>query len=218
VSDKEFIKIYVKAIVGNQYNVPTKAVLRDRSEVDSYEFPPSCCIKPTQASGKVILRRNCEPIEKETIKSWFDINYYYISREANYKNLKPKVIVEPLIFNNPNVEDYKFFCFNGKVKLIQVDIDRRTNHKRAIYDTDWKQLQFSIAHPKAEQGIPRPNNLFDMINIAESLSQYFDLIRIDMYSDGNQCLIGEITNCHGNASEKFIPQEAEIEASRIIFN
>ena len=43
-------------------------------------------------------------------------NYYNRSREANYKMLKPKVIVEELIFNDENIKDYKFFCYNLKPK------------------------------------------------------------------------------------------------------
>src|SRR5688572_32797965 len=55
VSDKEFVKLYVKAVVGEQYNIPTLAVLRSVQDVDNYDFPASCCIKATHASGRVIL-------------------------------------------------------------------------------------------------------------------------------------------------------------------
>src|SRR5687768_2568562 len=88
VSDKEFVKLYVKAVVGDQYNVPTSGVIRSRDAVDTYDFPEQCCIKPTQASGPIILRRNGEPVDREKIKRWFDINYYRTGREANYKFLK----------------------------------------------------------------------------------------------------------------------------------
>lgn len=218
VSDKEFVKLFIKAVVGDQYNVPTIAVLRSVSEVDSFDFPSTCCIKPTHSSGQVIIRKNNEAIDKETIKKWFAINYYDIGREANYKTLHPKVIIEPLIFNDENINDYKFFCFNGKPKLIQVDTDRRQNHQRMIFDITWNPQNFSIAYPRSRQAIAKPNNLENMLLVVEILAKYFGFIRIDLYSDGQQCLIGEITNCHGNASEEFIPTTGEIEASRIIFN
>ena len=217
VSDKEFVKIFVKGVIGDQYNVPTIKILRAPDEIDSFNFPDACCIKPTQTSGVFILRKNGEELDKHRIKEWFSINYYEVSREANYKLLKPKVIVEPLIFNNHNVNDYKFFCFNGKPKLIQVDIDRRGNHQRQIFDTNWKKQEFSIAYPMATKEIAKPKNFEEMIFIVEALAKNFNFIRIDLYSDGNKCLVGEITNCHGNATESFIPKAGEAKASKLIF-
>ena len=46
-SDKELVKLFVKSIVGEKYNVPTLKILRNEADIDSYEFPTRCCIKPT---------------------------------------------------------------------------------------------------------------------------------------------------------------------------
>jgi len=218
VSDKEFVKLYVKAVVGEQYNVPTIDVIRSVGTVDDYVFPSDCCIKPTQASGDLIIRRNGDQIDRNRIKRWFNINYYRKHREANYKTLKPKVIIEPLIFNNSNIEDYKFFCFNGVPKLIQVDIDRYIDHKRMFFDASWNELDFSISYPKANKQHNKPNNFLEMLDVATRLSAGFGFIRVDLYSDGTSCLLGEITNCHGSATERFIPLLGERKASDIIFN
>ena len=50
------------------------------------------------------------------IKRWFSSNYYNRSREANYKLLKPKIIVEELLFNDENIKDYKFFVTKENLK------------------------------------------------------------------------------------------------------
>ena len=217
VSDKEFVKLYVKAVVGDQYNVPTIDVIRNVEVVDDYEFPSNCCIKPTQASSRVILRRNGEQIDRQVIKDWFNMNFYRLGREANYKTLIPKVIIEPLIFNNANVNDCKFFCLNGIVKLIQVDVDRYIDHKRMLFDVDWNPMDFSIDYPKANTILQKPNNFNEMLDIARRLSAGFGFVRIDQYSDGTNCLVGEITNCPNNASASFIPKYSEKIASDIIF-
>lgn len=218
VSDKEFVKIYVKAIVGDKYNVPTIDVIRSAADVSSYTFPSDCCIKPTHGSGIVILRRNNEPINEALIKSWFRINFYHIGREANYKTLLPKVIVEPLVFNDTNIEDYKFFCLNGVAKLVQVDVDRYIDHKRRIFDIDWNPQEFSMLYPKSDAILKKPDNFDEMLDVAQRLATGFGFVRVDLYSDGTSCLVGEITNCHGSASENFIPLSAEATASRIIFS
>lgn len=220
VTDKEFVKLYIKSTIGDQYNVPTIAILKNTHEIDSFNFPPNCCIKPTHASGLVILRKNSEEIDKERIKKWFSLNYYTISQERNYKHLKPKVIIEPLIFDSLNVEDYKVFCFNGKARFIQLDLNRYIDHRRAIFDLNWKLQDFTISYPKPETNtkIEKPKNLEEMIIIAENLSRNFGFVRVDLYSNGEKCLVGEITNCHGSADEKFIPKESEYLVSKRFFS
>jgi hypothetical protein len=217
VSDKEHVKQYVKAEIGDEYNVPTLAVLHGPEEVDGFEFPRDCCIKPTQASGQVILRRDGEPVDRERVKRWFSINYYYAGREWNYQRLKPKVIVEPLIFDSIDVEDFKFFCFNGEPRLIQVDIDRYVDHRRKFFDVAWNEQDFSILYPRSTAPFARPASLDTMLAVARQLSAPFSFVRIDLYSEGERVLVGEITNCSENAGGVFIPRAAEKQASELMF-
>jgi hypothetical protein len=217
VSDKEHVKQYVREIVGDEHNVPTLGVLRSPEDVDAFDFPARCCIKPTQASAQVILRTAGEPIDRERIKSWFGINYYYAGREINYRALKPKVIVEPLIFDSANVDDFKVFCWNGVPKFVQQDFDRHTYHTRKIFDTDWNEQDFSIIYPRSSAVAPRPATLPKMLEIARKLSAPFSFIRIDLYSDNQQVLVGEITNCSANAGGFFLPRSAEKKASEMMF-
>jgi hypothetical protein len=217
VSDKELVKLFVKAIAGDRHNVPTIRVLHSLEEVNNYQFPADCCIKPTHLSGKVLLRRDNRPIDFEEIQRWFNSSFYHVNREANYKTLKPKVIVEPLIFDSDNLSDYKIFCYQGKPKLIQVDVDRQLDHTRKIFDLDWNEMPFSLGYPLSQRQIEKPKNLDNMLGVAASLASYFNFVRVDLYSNGEECYVGEITNCHGNAGENFIPKTGELAASNMIF-
>lgn len=218
VSDKELVKLYVKAVVGEQYVVPTLAVLRSKQDIHRYEFPAQCCIKATHTSGCVILRRAGEPLDITRIERWFDINYYRSGREANYKHLVPKVIVEPLLFGDANVQDYKIFCVNGEPKLIQVDVDRYIRHQRKYFDVHWKEQDFSIKYPRADRIIPRPANLSEMLSVAAQLSERFWFVRIDLYSDDHQVFVGEITHCADGADGRFMPAAAEQRVSAHLFD
>lgn len=197
--------------------MPTLDVLTTKDAVDQYEFPADCCIKPTHTSGHVILRTDTQPVDTTKIKNWFDVNYYMNYREANYKTLRPKVIVEPLIFGTTNIEDYKIFCYQGIPKIIQVDFDRHTAHTRSFYDVNWSKKDFSTAYPKSEKNIAEPQNLEEMLSVAARLSAGFSLIRIDLYTNGTEIFVGELTNCSGNATDVVIPKHAEQEISLIIF-
>ena len=51
-------------------------------------------------------------INKKDIKvGSFKISILLIGK--NYLNLKPKIIIEPLLFDDDNIIDYKFFCYKG---------------------------------------------------------------------------------------------------------
>ena len=217
-SDKEYVKVYVKAIVGDKYNVETIKVLRSKTDVDNYEFPTRCCIKPTHASGRFIIRRNGENLPIEEIKQWLDINYYHDSQERNYKNLIPKIIVEPLVFDSENIEDFKFFCYFGKVKFIQIDLNRNSNHTRKFYTIDWNPLDFTINFPLSNREIKKPSCLKEMINVCEQLSSHFSLVRVDLYTNNSRFIVGEITHCAEGGVGRFMPRESEYTASKLLFS
>lgn len=217
-SDKHLVKIFIQSVVGNKYNVPTIQILNSIREIDSFYFPESCCIKPTHASGLYIIRRDNACLDLNEIKDWLEVDYHRVSRERNYKDLIPKIIVEPIIYNSSNIQDYKFFCSNGEPKFIQVDSDRLENHTRCFFDPSWNKLNFSISYPITEHDIARPNCLDEMLTVSKKIAGFFDYVRVDFYTDGTSCMIGEITHCPESSNGRFIPLESEIDASNLFFS
>jgi hypothetical protein len=216
VTDKELLKVFVRDTLGDAFNVPTTRILRQVGEVCADAFPDACVIKPTHASGEVIIRRNGEALDLDRIRRWFQLNYYRQSREPNYRFLQPKVIVEPIIFNAVDLIDYKVFCFNGEPRLIQVDANRHIRHCRRFFDLDWKPLHFGLVYEQGTIEVERPANLEAMVETAAKLSKGFSLIRVDLYSNGEQVLVGELTNCPSGANGIFYPEDGEATASRMI--
>jgi hypothetical protein len=216
VSDKALVKQYVKAKVGDAHNVTTIALLDTYDDALHFAYPADCVIKPTHLCGEVIFRRDSAPVDFQKVRSWLDANYYLKTREANSRHLRPRIIVEPYIFNQETVDDYKIFCFHGQPLIIQVDIDRHTHHTRNLYTADWELLPFTLGYPIGN-GLPRPDSLSHMIEVAAKLSDEFSLIRIDLYTNGQNVLVGEITNCHGGAQERFAPLEGDKMMARLLF-
>lgn len=217
VSDKELVKDYVARTVGAEHNVQTLAVLRSRDELEAYRFPDRCFVKPTHLSGQRILRLGGEEIDRSMIAGWFDMNQYPKSRQANYRDLAPKVIVEPIIFDDPDVWDYKFICWNGVPRLNYVISTRRTDKRGTLYDTEWQPLPYSIENRPSDEPIPRPANLDRMREVAAALSRPFDFMRVDLYTDGRRVLVGELTNCPTNGAARFRPTHGEWAASQALF-
>jgi hypothetical protein len=218
ISDKEHVKEFVRERLGDQFNVPTTAVLRSYEEAKRFDYPNRCVIKPTHASMQIILRKKGEPIDFDKIDFWFDYNFYYQgSRERNYKSLVPKVIVEPFVFDRDDVDDYKIFCWRGEPKFTQVIVGGFRRCQRACFDTDWKLLPFTMRYPQTRMAIPRPSCLSEMYRLARRLSSPFSFIRVDLYVEGEQIRVGELTNCPEAGNLVFFGENAERIASETLF-
>jgi hypothetical protein len=209
ISDKEFVKLYIKAIVGEEYNVPTIAILRSKVEATAFfqQYQgEKFVVKPTHMCGKCLFGKGqLAQSDIDTVCSWFDIDYFAITGEANYRYLAPKLIVEEFInFDGEDApKDYKIFCAKGKPFMVQVTEGRFGNHQRAFYSAQWQKLPYPIKKMK-EGEFQKPDNFIAMLEIAEQLSSAFDVIRVDLFSDGNSLKVGELTNVHSNAAEAFL--------------
>ena len=222
VSDKEHCKIFLNNVIEKKYIIPNLHIIEKLSEIDKLILDSNCIIKPTHLAGKWLIKKKNQQLNNiniKDIKSWFIQNQYFANRERNYLNLKPKIIIEPLLFDDDNIIDYKIFCYKGSARAIQVDFNRANDHSRSIYDIKWNKIDISIDFKMNEKKLEKPNNLNEMINIAEKISKYFNFIRIDMYTNNKEIFVGEITNIHGGATEKFLPSGyfSEIQFSKILF-
>jgi hypothetical protein len=218
-TDKGLLKEFVKEHIGDKYNVPTVAILNSAAEARTFPYPVDCAIKPTHMSGEIILRTTGEPIDFDKIDGWFTANHYCQKgdwREQNYKALRPRVIVEPLIFGRRAVEDYKVFCVLGAPRAIQVDFGRYTRHTRCLYTVSWKMLPYGLAHPIGP-GVDRPQNLDEMLTVARTLASGFNFVRVDLYTDGEKVYVGELTHCHASAQERIRPREREAAFAELLF-
>jgi hypothetical protein len=201
ISDKELVKQFIRARVGDARNVPTVAVLRSVEEALSFSYPADCVIKPTHMAGEVIFRRDGRPVDLLRIVHWFNRNYYRVNREENYRSLSPKVIVEPFVFGPAAgvPPDYKVTCIDGEPRLIRMVAGRGDDDRRSYFDCDWRIQPFNFPYPPLPASTPRPENLDEMLAIARRLSSGFSYLRVDLYSDGNRVFVGELTNCESGA-------------------
>lgn len=218
-ADKLAVRNYVKEKVGDKYLIPLVFTTKNVNEVTVDNLPNEPFILKTNhgSSGGIVVKNKTEANWKsirKALQKQLNTNYYKISKEWQYKDITPCVLAERLLDDeNGNIPfDYKFHCFHGKVKVIQVDIDRFTDHKRNLYDTNWNLMPFTWSVWKDNKPlwpygseISKPNNLAEMIVISERLSSDFPYVRIDLYSLENTIYFGEITFHHGSGTERIDP-------------
>jgi len=144
-------------------------------------------------------------------------NFYFSLREGHYKNIKPKVLVGKLLLTEQGKipEDYKFHCFNGVPKFVQVDVSRFSDPKRSVCDINWNLLDIACHFPK-HGPVKRPDSLEEILSIAGKLASQFNYCRIDLYSVNNKVYFGEITFSPGAGFSKFHPLSVDMEWGELI--
>lgn len=215
--DKYEVKKIVSEIVGDKYIIPTLGVWKKPEDINFNSLPDQFVLKCTHDSGGLIICKDKASLDKaqaiRILRHSFRRNYYYRGREWAYKNVKPKIIAEQYMEDSSGeLNDYKVFNFDGCPKLIQVDYDRFTDHKRNLYTPDWKYIDASIKFPNDRNHIiPKPVCLQEMLCLASTLSRGFAHVRTDFYCIDDKLYFGEMTFYHGSGFEKFTPEEFGLE-------
>ena len=199
--DKFRVREYIHDKNLDSILVQLYAVYDKPEEIDIETLPDKFILKTSDGSGTNIICRDKKQFSNAEIQT--QVNSFVkqagasAGREWAYSHENVKIIVEQLLedphTNDGSVNDYKFLCFNGKPEYIVLDVGRFTDHKRNIYDTNWNDLRVASDCPCAEEEYARPENLDEMLRIAEVLSKDFPAVRVDLYSVQGRVYFGELT-------------------------
>jgi len=222
-ADKYAVRDYVAAKIGGEYLVPLFYMTKNPKDIIPDNLPDiPCIIKPNHDSGGGIFVKNKNDIDwnsvRKSLKKRLKHNYYYGKKEWQYKNIEPCIIVEKLLTDRDGKipYDYKIHCFNGKVQMIQVDIDRYSDNRyRNWYNTKWEREPYTWLRLKKEDKKFNPNNndvekpktLDKMIELSEKLSEDFRYIRVDWYDVDGVLYFGELTFHHDSGNTPILPEE-----------
>lgn len=217
LSDKYKVREFVSKNIGEQYLIELLACENEISDLKFETLPEQFVIKTNFGSGSehIEIVKNKSLINKLNIERKFNLamkSQYKgsILGETQYDFIDKRIIVEKFIDNNgKDIDDFKFHIFNSKNGFLQIDFDRFTNHKRNLYDLNFKQLDFELCHSGGKYNLPSIDKLQKMKEIALKLSQGFDYVRIDLYLVNEQILFGEMTFTPGSGLEKFSTLKAD---------
>lgn len=223
IADKYKVRKYIAEKVGEKYLVPLLGVWDSPDEINIDELPNEFVLKNNHDSGGVFICKNKEEFQIDRIKRLLykrmKTNYYDVSREWSYKNIERRIIAEKYLIDKKlgELRDYKFFCFAGEPKYVQVDFDRFTNHKRNIYDLDWNFIDLKIKCPNdSKKIIERPIHFKEMLDVARKISADMPQLRVDLYEVDGRVYFGEATVYHGGGFEEFTPSYFELEWGKLI--
>lgn len=213
--DKYDVKQYVSQKIGEQYIIPTLGVWDTFESISIKDLPCKFVLKGSHDSSSVVLCKDKSNFDLSAYKGKFtkclSSDLFYWGREWPYKGIKKRIIAEPLLEAPDGLRDYKFFCFNGKVKCFKVDFDRFDNHRANYYDSEAKLMQIGeVICPPDFRDFAMPSNLNEMICLAEKLAEDFPFVRVDFYNCNGKIYFGEITFYPAAGFGVFTTDEADI--------
>ena len=218
--DKLAVREHISEILGEEYLFPLLGAWKSFDDIDFAALPEQFVLKCNHDSGSTKVIKNKSALTQadfNEMKAFYDKrlkrDFFYAGREYPYKDLEPYIIAEKLMLdeNHPekSIEDYKFFCFNGRPVIMFVATDRNTDVKFDFFDMDFNHLDLVNIHPQSGKKIPKPEMFDEMKKIAAKLSQGIKHVRIDLYELNGKIYFGEYTFFHGGGFVLMQPKKWE---------
>lgn len=213
--DKYAVKEYVANIIGQEYIIPTLGVWDSFDDIDFGSLPDQFVLKCTHDSGGLVICKNKRYLDlekaKQKIEQSLQTDYYMNGREWPYKDVPRRIIAEKYMEDTKTGElrDYKFFCFDGKVRWLFIATDRQNREEPYFdfFDMSFNHLPMRHGHPNAPTTPEKPQSFELMQKLASELSQGLPQVRVDFYEVDGKVYFGELTFFHHGGFVPFIPEK-----------
>ena len=225
LADKYLVRDWVKEKIGEKYLIPLLGVYNKFEDINFKKLPNQFVIKCNHGCGYNIIVKDKSKLDLTEVKAkldkWMNENFAFKwGYELHYRDIKPKITIEKYIENQgmDDLYDYKFWCFHGQVKYIQFLSERNISGlKMAFYDRNWNKQTFVYSYPLDTKEIRKPDNLDEMIQLAETLSKEFAHVRVDFYrlNDGT-IYFGEMTFTSASGTCKWNEEQINIAFGKMI--
>lgn len=212
--DKYAVKDYVASIIGEDHIIPTIGVWDKPENIEWDNLPNQFVLKTTHGGGGtgVVICKDKSMFDYQAaidkLNDSLKSDIYRTYREWPYKDVKKRVIAEDYLSDESGeLRDYKFFCFNGKVKVFKVDFNRFVGHRANYFDTNGSILPFGEVSfpPDPSYSLLLPLQLKEMIGYAEMVAKDNPFLRIDFYESHGKVYFGEITFFPAGGMGRFEP-------------
>lgn len=214
LADKYLVKKYVESRIGKKYVVPLLGVYDNFDEIDFTKLPDRFAIKTNNGSRSNIIVKDKAQLNiseaRQKVNYWLRHNVFTYGLEMHYKNIKPKIIIEKYIEFQEGIEDYKFYCFNGKPESLLIIADRFVDEKMAFYDMKFNKQNISILPGMKDMDIEKPRQFDHLKDLTSKLAKElnYPFVRIDWYIDHmGEVYFGEFTFNPGAGWYFFNPEK-----------
>lgn len=219
-TDKYEVRSYVRDVIGDQYLNEVIGVYDSFDAIDFDRLPDAFAMKATHGSSYNIIVPDKSRLDKAAAKKkfdrWLKENFYYKDREKNYRDIKPRIMCDAFLRPaDGQLEEYKLFCFRGKVGFIQHNKQIAGRRYDNIFDAEWNILPVKYGYD-GFPGDSKPQNGDELVAIAEKLAEPFELVRVDLYNVDGRIVFSELTFHSGGGLIPFEPKEYDREFGKMM--
>lgn len=228
LADKYAVREHINRVLGEGHLFPLLGKWERFEDIDFSSLPDRFVLKCNHDSGSVKIihdkslltekeKRNLQLFYNKRLKR----NFFYAGREYCYKGIDNRYILAEQLMeeeSNPggSIEDFKFYCFDGKPLIMLIVTDRETDCRFDYFDMNFHHLDIMRRHPNAGKRIEKPAMFEEMKQIATVLSQEMRCVRIDLYQLNGKIYFGEYTFFPGGGFELFRPNKWERQLGEFI--
>lgn len=221
-ADKYEVRNYVKGVIGESFLNPVLGIFDSYDEIPFDELPEQFAIKCTHGSSYNIIVSDKKELNhkkaRRKINRWLNENYYFQMREKQYKNIKPRIMIDKFLKQkdgNP-LNEVKLYCIDGIVRFIVDNHENELVRYSNMYTRDWEWRDVSCGFP-VNPSFSKPENGDELVRIAEILAKPFKFVRVDLYNVDGKILFSELTFCPAGGMTLFNPESFDDEMG-IYFN
>jgi hypothetical protein len=193
------VRDFVAERVGSHVLTKLFWVGSDLQDAQRQSLPRKFVLKANHSCNKNLLVTDVSLFDWEAaetlVRCWLAEDYSVGLSEWQYRWILPILFIEEYLEDPHRTVplDYKFLCFNGRVEMIQVDIDRFSeHHTQALLDRNFRRLPVKFNCPQYEGDLLQPGCYHSMRDIAERLAAQERFLRVDLYDVGRP-IFGELT-------------------------
>ena len=198
-------------------------VYDDVKQFNPDELPQQFVLKASHASGWNLIVKDKSKINwhiwRKHFQYWLTHDIEWNGREWHYAEMKPRIVCEKYLEDESGaLMDYKFFCFDGEPRFLQVNVGRGTARStQNYYDLNWQLLPFGKSQPhNPNLSVERPSHFDEMVQLARELTKPFPYVRFDLYEAQGKIYFGEFTFFPCSGMPDFIPSEYDAIVGRML--
>jgi hypothetical protein len=207
LTDKYAVRAYVAERVGPHILNELYGVWDRVADIDFARLPDTFVLKVNWGWRMNLFCRDKATFDVEAARRqlavWMRRSHYWAHREWSYKNIKPRIVCERLLWASPT--DHGFHCYGGEPRFVRVQTDRARHRGSDTFDMQWQEPPFGMNRPPSGRVIPRPSNFDEMVACARSLARGWPYVRVDLYSIQGRTIFGELTWYPSAGTNRFIP-------------
>ena len=224
-ADKIKVHEYCKDKLGKDICIPIIKVYDKPQDINFDELPDKFVAKCNHGSGMNIIVKDKKTANKKEIidklNTWLGRDFTFQNGfEAHYHDIERKAFIEQYMNDgHEDLCDYKFLCFNGEPKYLQVISDRHNAKKRLnYYDMNLKKCTISRTDFRANYSMEDslPTKFGEMVEYAKKLSEPFKFVRVDFYEINGVVYLGELTFTPGVNYFRYTNREDEIKVGNML--